>query len=76
MTVCMSYLQPCIWEAGGWQVGQLDQREPVSRKQTKHTKNKRKKSRNKKFRGEFAPENKLFFASERNLSAGLESRIY
>lgn len=40
----MSYLQPCIWEAGGWQVGQLDQREPVSRKQTKHTKNKRKKN--------------------------------
>lgn len=39
-------------------------------------KTKEKKSRNKKFRGEFAPENKLFFASERNLSAGLESRIY
>lgn len=72
----MSYLQPCIWKAGGWQVGQLDQREPVSRKQTNTLKTKEKKSRNKKFRGEFAPENKLFFASERKLSAGLESRIY
>lgn len=74
----MSYLQSCIWEAeaGGWQVGQLDQRDPDSRKQTnKHTKNERKKSRNKKIRGKFAPENKLCCALKSKLSADLELRI-
>lgn len=46
-------------------------------KQTnKHTKNERKKIKNKKFRGKYAPENKLCCALKSKLSADLESRIY
>ena len=45
-------------------------------KQTNTLKTKEKISRNKKFRGKFAPENKLCYALKSKLSADLESRVY